>query len=155
MNETDDTGDTAASLTTLLLAAIGLAILAYMLMPTAAGATVCLSKREARHLWPRQHIWWYSGDHCWSNRRGGPPRGLKLEPEEPKQKKIKTDPIFPPRAEEEIEVELGAVTWHMRRPFNEAQPIYPPLNLAVPDDPDACCWPDLSEFERRFVGVQP
>lgn len=46
----------------------------------AAGAsTVCLTKQQARHLWPRQHIYWYSKDRCWSNRHG-PPRGLKLDP---------------------------------------------------------------------------
>ena len=141
--------DTFGSLVTMVLAAIGVAILAYMLMPTAAGAgDVCLTKKEARHLWPRRHIYWYSSDHCWSNRHG-PPRGLKLEPEEKKEKKIKTDPIFPPRAE----IELDAVTWHMARPFDEAQPIIPPLNLAAPDDPEV--WPDLSEFDRRFTGVQP
>ncbi len=139
--------ETSASLAVLLLAAIGVAML-IMIVPAPAG--VCLSKKEARHLWPRQHIYWYSSDHCWSNRHG-PPRHLKIEPEEKKEKKIKTDPIFPPHAESE----LDAVTWHMKRPFDEAQPIIPPLNLAVPDDPDACCWPDLSEFERRFVGVQP
>ena len=35
----------------------------------AAASTVCLTKQQARHLWPRQHIYWYSKDHCWSNRR--------------------------------------------------------------------------------------
>jgi hypothetical protein len=142
-------GETSTSLFVLLLAAVGVALL-ITCIPVPA-SQVCLTKREARHLWPRQHIYWYSSDHCWSNRRG-PPRHLKIEKEEPKPKKIRTDPIFPPRAEDEISIELGAVTWHMRRPFDEAQPITPPLNLAMPPDD---VWPDLSEFERRFVGVQP
>jgi hypothetical protein len=43
------------------------------------GAEVCLSKHEARKLWPRSHIYWYSSDRCWSNRRG-PPRGIKVDP---------------------------------------------------------------------------
>ena len=99
--------DTSGALT-MLLAALGWRS---RLLPTAAGAEVCLSKREARHLWPKQHIYWYSSDHCWSNRHG-PPRHLKIEPEEKEEKKIKTDPIFPPRAD----AELDAVTWHMARP---------------------------------------
>ena len=140
--------DTSLALFVLLIAGVGVALL-ITCIPVPAGE-VCLSKRQARHLWPRQHIYWYSADHCWSNRRGGPPRGLKLEPEEPKQKKFKGDPVF-----NQISADAGldAVTWHMARPFDQAQPIIPPLNLAVPDYPDI--WPDLSEFERRFVGVQP
>jgi hypothetical protein len=49
-----------------------------MTHPAAAGA-VCLSKKEARELWPRKHIYWYSKKHCWSNRRG-PPRNLRIDP---------------------------------------------------------------------------
>ncbi len=141
--------ETSLSLFVLLVAGVGVALL-ITCIPVPA-REVCLSKREARHLWPRQHIYWYSADHCWSNRRGGPPRHLKIEPDEPKSKKIKGDPVF-----NQIRADasgLDAVTWHMARPFDQAQPIYPPLNIAVPDDPDI--WPDLSEFERRFVGVQP
>ncbi len=137
--------ETSASLFVLLIAAIGVAMLLWIV--PAPASDVCLTKKQARHLWPRSHIYWYSSDHCWSNRHG-PPRGLKLEPPEPKEKKIKTDPIFPPRAD----AGLDAVTWHMARPFDEAQPIIPPLNLAAPD---LDVWPELSEFERRFVGVQP
>lgn len=48
-----------------------------------AASSVCLTKKEARHLWPTKHIWWFrdkqTGDRCWSDRRG-PPRNLKLEP---------------------------------------------------------------------------
>ena len=69
--------DTSASLFVLLAAAIGVALL-ITCIPVPA-SEVCLSKREARHLWPRQHIYWYSADHCWSNRRG-PPRHIKIEP---------------------------------------------------------------------------
>ena len=46
----------------------------------ARGATtVCLTKKEARQLWPRQHTYWYSRNRCWSNRRG-PPRNLRMDP---------------------------------------------------------------------------
>ena len=52
---------------------------------TARGHEVCLSKHEARQLWPRRHIYWYSSDHCWSNRRG-PPRGIKVDPLPPEKR---------------------------------------------------------------------
>ncbi len=95
------------------------------------------------------------GDRCWYPGRHMIPKSRLYWPDEQKpNRKIKGDPVFNAiRAEDQTEVELGAVTWNMKRPFDQAQPIYPPLNLAVPDDPDV--WPDLSEFERRFVGVQP
>src|SRR5215471_8608301 len=80
--------DTIASLTTLLVVAVTLVILALILATPARTADVCLTKKEARHLWPRQHIYWYSSHHCWSNRRG-PPRGIKMDP---------IDPVFPPKA---------------------------------------------------------
>ena len=50
--------------------------------PTDA-ASICLTYREARELWPRTHLFWYSKHHCWSNRRG-PPRGIKDDPIKPK-----------------------------------------------------------------------
>ena len=77
----DDLRETAWSLATLMVA--GLAIFLLLLWVSTAPAKdrpeVCLSKKEARQLWPRQHIYWYSKDHCWSNRRG-PPRNLKFDP---------------------------------------------------------------------------
>lgn len=68
--------ETSASLATLAAAAIGLGILLWWV--TSAPAAVCLSKKEARELWPKRHIYWYSKDHCWSNRRG-PPHGIKTD----------------------------------------------------------------------------
>lgn len=45
----------------------------------AKGSPACLTKSEARQLWPKRHLYWYSGNHCWSNRRGGPPTGVKYD----------------------------------------------------------------------------
>jgi hypothetical protein len=70
--------ETSMSLATLVVA--GLVIFLLLLwVRSAEPAAICLTKKEARALWPRQHIYWYSKDHCWSNRRG-PPRGLQLDP---------------------------------------------------------------------------
>ena len=71
--------DTYGALVTLALAGAILFVLAVILATPALPADVCLSKKEARQLWPRSHLYWYSKDHCWSNRRG-PPRGLRMDP---------------------------------------------------------------------------
>jgi hypothetical protein len=82
---TDDAPETSLALMTLALAGVAIAIMVLILAAYPAdGATICLTKKEARHLWPRQHIYWYSKDHCWSNRRGGPPRNLHIDPVFPK-----------------------------------------------------------------------
>jgi hypothetical protein len=70
--------ETVAALATLLLVGLGLIILAMMLATPAKTREVCLSKHEARQLWPKKHLYWYSSDHCWSNRRG-PPSGIKID----------------------------------------------------------------------------
>jgi hypothetical protein len=71
--------ETVAALCTIAVVGFALFILALLLAVPAGTAEVCLSKREARELFPRAHLYWYSRQHCWSNRRG-PPRGLKLDP---------------------------------------------------------------------------
>lgn len=76
----DDT-DTPWSLATLAVAGVAIALLLMWVReaPGRERPTVCLTKKEARQLWPKQHIYWFSKDHCWSNRRG-PPRNLKFDP---------------------------------------------------------------------------
>ena len=92
---TDVNNDTAWTLATLVVAGIVIAML--LLWVTSAPAKerpeVCLTKQQARHLWPKRHIFWYSSDHCWSNRRG-PPHNLKFDP-------IK-DPLFNKAHAEEV-----------------------------------------------------
>ena len=70
--------ETSAALATLLLVGIGLVVMALMLATPAKTREVCLSRHEARQLWPHRHIYWYSSDHCWSNRHG-PPSGIKID----------------------------------------------------------------------------
>jgi hypothetical protein len=70
----------AALLLATMIAVVAVTIIG---IGAARGGTICLTKKEARELWPRIHIWWYrdkqTGDRCWSNRRG-PPRHLKIDP---------------------------------------------------------------------------
>ena len=120
--------DTAASLLVLLIVGLGLAILALVFVPRAAGAeTVCLSKKEARHLWPKRHIYWYGPNHCWSNRRG-PPRGLKV------------DPIINHSADKKIapDVRAEAAKPKYTAPLNSSE------SLRIIED--GCCWPKLEEL---------
>ena len=130
--------ETSLSLFVLLAAGIGVALL-ITCIPVPA-SEVCLNKREARHLWPRQHIYWYSSDHCWSNRRG-PPRRIKIEPDEPKPKKIKGDPVF-----NQIRAEEKPAPPRMAAPLRSDQP----MDIVT----DGCCWPVLTEFDLRWAGVQ-
>ncbi len=137
--------ETSASLFVLLAAAIGIVVLIWAIP---ALALECAERPDSKSYWSYRIV---AGERCWYRGHRVRPKSSLHWPDEPKPKKIKGDPVF-----NQIRAEasgLDAVTWHMARPFDQAQPIYPPLNLAVPDDPDV--WPDLSEFERRFVGVQP
>lgn len=45
------------------------------------GSPSCLTKHEARAKWPTAHLYWFSGNHCWSNRRGPPiTEATKVDP---------------------------------------------------------------------------
>jgi hypothetical protein len=77
-----------------ILLVIGMAIIIgalILLIGSTAHGGVCLSKSEARHLWPKKHLYWYSSEHCWSNRRGGPPRGIKIDPLPPDKRAMAMD----------------------------------------------------------------
>src|SRR5262245_39030548 len=93
-----------------------------LLSNSSTAAEVCLSKQEARKLWPRQHIYWYSKNHCWSNRRGKPPSDIKLDP-------IIDAPAKRARAE-------------MIGTRNYLHPLDANANLDFPFE-DYCCWPPL------------
>jgi hypothetical protein len=116
--------DTSAALTTMLLAGAVLFVL-MILITTAQPVGVCLSKAEARHLWPRSHIYWYSKNHCWSNRRG-PPRNLKF------------DPVFSHHAEDKI----------LPAPKIEA-PLRTDEPLKITED--GCCWPLLEDLPHEAL----
>ena len=110
-----------------ILAAIGLFILAILFATPAK--TACLTYEQARVLWPKQHIYWYSKDHCWSNRRG-PPKGIKVDP-------VYEDPM-------------------MRRHSMASERVYLyPLDsngtITGPFE-DYCCWPSLDDL-KAHMGV--
>jgi hypothetical protein len=120
----------------LLIIALGLIILTLSIMilvltqsAAAAPSTVCLSKKEARHLWPRAHLYWYSADHCWSDRRG-PPRNIKVDPVP-----------HPVRAEAKSLPALPAVK--LQAPLRSDEP------LKVTED--GCCWPPLEDLPHEAL----
>jgi hypothetical protein len=116
--------DTSAALSIMVLAGVVLFVL-MILITTAQPMGVCLSKAEARHLWPRSHIYWYSKNHCWSNRRG-PPRNLKF------------DPVFSHHAEDKI----------LPAPKIEA-PLRTDEPLKITED--GCCWPLLEDLPHEAL----
>jgi hypothetical protein len=134
-----------------LVLALLVCVLIYLIFVGFAAALECKERPDGKSYWTYRLI---DGQRCWyRGHRVLPKSSLHWPDDEPK--KIKGDPIFNKiRAEENVE--LKDVTWNMRRPFDERQPIYPPLLYNLKDIPEPeCCWPDLSEFDRRFVGLQP
>jgi hypothetical protein len=118
----------------LLIIALGLIIIVLSIMilvmtQSAAASEVCLSKKEARHLWPKQHIYWYSKDHCWSDRRG-PPRNIKIDPV-----------LHPIRAEAKSLPALPAVK--LQAPLRSDEP------LKITED--GCCWPPLEDLPHEAL----
>jgi hypothetical protein len=103
-----------------------LAAMIFVMTHSAAAGAVCLSKKEARQLWPKRHIYWYSKNHCWSNRRG-PPRNLKL------------DPIINNTAMEFSFAKLLPAPVYDQLPRPRPQ-------IMQSDPPDDCCWPPLDQL---------
>jgi hypothetical protein len=105
-----------------------LAVMIFAMTRTAAADSICLSKKEARQLWPKRHIYWYSKDHCWSNRRG-PPRNLKLD-------------LIPNKNATTIEASFAKI---LPAPIYDQLPRSRP-QIMQPDPPDDCCWPPLDHL---------
>jgi hypothetical protein len=144
----------------ILVAVIYLALLSHSF-----GSATCLTHSEARQLWPRQHIYWYSSDHCWSNRRGGPPRNLRYDlirenhaeslsaptdkdagkgtapPNAARRSAVPTTVLYPSlqqmmRAIEPSLLDRSELTLSYRLLDIDE------LTSQIPDPPE-CCWPEL------------
>lgn len=126
--------DIASALLLLLTLSV---ILILLLMTFASSAPICLTFEQARHLWPKEHLWWYSKDHCWSNRRGGPPSKLRIDPMPADYKKATQLS------------ELNSRRWYPRQ-FDSAAPLEPPVMFEPSTGPEECCWPDVSLFDLRW-----
>lgn len=163
--------DIVLHLTLLAIIAICVFTLTVMLLlPRAAsGSAVCLTKHEARELWPRRHIYWYGPHHCWSNRRG-PPTGIKVDPVRNSMAESLSAPPVKDAGKSADKADRADVKRTIRPTI-----FYPPLNMrgSVPpemlrayaatqwpllldvdeeDDPelgvtkDGCCWPKLKDL---------
>jgi hypothetical protein len=162
--------ETVAALCTIAVVGFALFILALLLAVPAGTREVCLSKSEARELFPRAHLYWYSRHHCWSNRRG-PPRGLRLDPViEPIPKRAKE--VMPDEAErlhslglpdnkKEPRVSGAIKEVHPseyneldaaadQEPFSKAEPFQLWRSISVPDPYDfASAWAERVEHAWR------
>jgi hypothetical protein len=145
--------ETIAALFTIAVVGFALFILALLLAVPAGTREVCLSKSEARQLWPKSHLYWYSRHHCWSNRRG-PPRGLRLDPilePTPKRADNKKEPrlsgaITVVHPDEYNELDAAAD----QDPFFQAEPFPLWRSISVPDAYDfAEAWAERVERAWR------
>ena len=129
MHVPDDSLETAGALFVLLLAALGLAVLAFIFMPTAAGAIECRARPGDRNsYWSYREI---DGRRCWyrGHRRMAKSQlhWPEPEPKAPARPALKPVPFLEP-------------SWR-------AQALEP-----EPDLPE-CCWPPVTQFDMRFLGV--
>lgn len=135
------------------IAALLVAMLAYvgiLLIPRPAhGSAVCLTHSEARKLWPKRHLYWYSSDHCWSNRRGGPPRNLRYDlirenhaEAVPEKKKPEPSIFYPGVSYAGLPVPRTMMD-HAPTTFSFRLLDIDELTSQIPDPPE-CCWPELN-----------
>jgi hypothetical protein len=117
----------------------------YLVFVGFAAAIECKERPEGGSYWSWRLI---DGQRCWYRGEGVLPKSSLQWPAKP-EKKIKGDPVFQIRAD----TGLDGVTWYQRRPFDEAAPLKPPPVL-LPEVQEECCWPDLSQFDQRWVGLQ-
>ena len=112
-----------------------LAVMIFAMTQTAAATEICLTKKQARQLWPRDHLYWFSKDHCWSNRRG-PPRNLKM------------DPVINSKALAQATKKQDKLKHNTPEKVVSA-----PLDSRAPlkIEKDFCCWPDLQQLEREVT----
>jgi hypothetical protein len=86
---------------TAIAALIAIAVLGGAPARAADALPKCLSKREARVMWPAKHLYWINdgnGRRCWTDRRGG--RARLMVPPIPDQSRNRTlPPRRPPEAE--------------------------------------------------------
>ena len=115
---------------------IVLAVMIFAMTQTAAATEICLTKKQARQLWPRNHLYWYSKDHCWSNRRG-PPRNIKMDPVVNSNAQADT-PQTSTKKQNRLKAEKVVTA-----PLDSREP------LKI--EKDFCCWPDLQQLEREVT----
>jgi hypothetical protein len=119
----------------------------YLVFVGFAAAIECKERPEGGSYWSWRQI---DGRRCWYRGEHGVVSKSQLHWSEEKPKRIKGDPLF---NQLHADTGLDGVTWYQRRPFDEAAPLKPPPVL-LPEVQEECCWPDLSQFDQRWVGLQ-
>jgi len=142
-------------------------LIAFLVSGGAVGAPSCMTKAEARAIWPRAHLYWHTADHCWDNRAGGGRRyAARAEEtsEKPraKSKDKKVDPP-PPTLRATIiypSLKQGADAWSPDWLHAFASTTWP--QLIDPDDApdpnagkDGCCWPRLDQLLKEVWERRP
>jgi hypothetical protein len=121
----------------LALIIVVLAVMIITTMKVAGASASCMTKREARAIWPRAHIYWHSADHCWDNRRGRHGRRYK-------------DPL------------MGGAVRAVRNQVPTKQQIFDKTPASKADKiidmekwmAENCCWPDFLRDEDGNI-IEP
>jgi hypothetical protein len=66
-------------------AAAMVAMLLLVMSATAAISKPCLTKEEARKLWPNEWLYWHTERHCWDHIKGTSGTHEERQPEPPQQ----------------------------------------------------------------------
>jgi len=133
------------------------------LLATVARAETCLSKAEARAKWPKAHLYWHTGDHCWDNKQSTKhekkrdPRvapeplpkvaAQALAAEMKKPQARQQEIIYPPLVASQAAITADVMA--VQRPITE-WPLMLDLDATGPDPNrgiDGCCWPPLESLK--------
>lgn len=106
--------------------------LGLLLVWAAVASPSCMTKREARHHWPRAHIYWHGSDRCWDNHRG---RGKR-----DRERKRYRDPVFSSK-------KVATVTFQAPVP-EVIEPVYRPMTFV----PDLDRYMRFVPWEQRIAG---
>jgi hypothetical protein len=117
--------ETAGAILVMVLAAIGLIVLACVMYPTAAGAVQCHSGPDRDSYWTWRTV---DGRRCWYRGHTIRPRSQLEWPKQSKNRGEKNQRKY-------IE------------PYSAARAQAPQEN-----PPPDCCWPTLTDFDLRFIG---
>ena len=69
-------------------AIVGLSLL--LIAATAAEAKPCLTKEQARKLWPSEWLYWHTERHCWDRIKGTSATYDERQPEAPRASRTKS-----------------------------------------------------------------
>jgi hypothetical protein len=117
---------------------------------TAATAKPCLTKEEARKLWPNEWLYWHTERHCWDHIKGTSGTYEERQPE-PTQQAANIVPASPPKRVTTTK-ESRPEFFYPTMVFNKANILeMMPLTMKQPwlSPQSISGWPLLLDVDRR------